>query len=265
MSRDVQMFAFSSGSIQQPEELMFKGCNASGFISHPIPFFVIRHGSSYVAVDTGLSRKVAVDYVAHWGEALSGMFKPEMKPEEAFEVQIKSKLGLTPADFHSVVLTHGHLDHTGEIGVFSNTGVPIYVQKTELEIIRQALKPEGVLGYIADEFKSFDRLNFKPIEGVYDLFGDETVVAFPMPGHTMGMQALLVKTAKRTYVIASDACNTVEQLEKTLEPYVCADPGHSIQGLYILKVLKIMGAEIIPMHDSSYWKNVPLAPKPFDI
>lgn len=265
MSRDVQIYAFTGGSIKQPEELMFKGSEAGGFIMHPIPFFVIRHGSSYVAVDTGMSKKVAADYVSHWGEALAGMFTPYMKPEDAFSVQVKNKLGLAPADFSSVVLTHGHLDHSGEIEAFRDTGVPIYIQKTELEVIKQALGPEGVLGYIAAEFKPIEKLNFKPIDGVFDLFGDESVVLFPMPGHTPGMQALLVKTDKRTYVIASDACNTVEQLEKTLEPYVCADASHSLQGLHILKVLKIMGAEIIPMHDSEYWEKLPLAPKPLDL
>lgn len=264
MSGDVQIFAFVGGSIKQPEELMFKDHSVGGFITHPIPFFVVKHGESFVAVDTGMSRKVSEDFASHWGEQIAALFSPTMKAEDVFGVQIKNKLGLTPGDFHSVILTHGHLDHAGEIGVFKNTGIPIYIQKPEYDVIELALGAEGVLGYIRDEFRDIEQLNFKKINGVFDLFGDGSVVLFPMPGHTMGMQAVLVKTAGRLYVIASDACNTVEQMDKVLEPYVCADPSHSIQGLHILKIMKLIGAEVIPMHDSAYWESVPLAPQPFE-
>lgn len=265
MPADVQIFAFVGGSIEQPEELMFKDRLGGGTIAHPIPFFVLKHRESFVAVDTGMSEKVSEDFVSHWGEQIAAIFKPTMMAGDAFRVQIKKKLGLDPQDFHSVILTHGHFDHSGDIGAFKNTGVPIYIQKPEYDVIRQALGTEGVLGYIREEFKDIEELNFKQINGVFDLFGDGSVVLFPMPGHTMGMQAVLVKGARRLYVIASDACNTIEQMDETLEPFVCADSGHSIQGLHILKIMKFMGAEIIPMHDSSYWERVPLAPQPFDV
>lgn len=264
MAEDVKLYAFVGGHIKQPKEMMFKGCTDGGFVYHPIPFFVVKHGKSYTAIDTGMHRKVAVDYASYWGEFLSGVFTPTMSLEDVFSTQVKAKLGLEPRHFESVILTHGHLDHSGDIETFKDTGVPIYVQKSEYEIIKQARSPEGVMGYIAEEFQYLDHLNFKPFNGVLDLFNDGTVVAFPMPGHTMGMMSVLVKTNKKTFIIASDAVNTIDQLDRVLEPYVCADVSHSIQGLHVLGVMRLMGAEVIPMHDHSYWENKPLAPEPFE-
>lgn len=262
MSNDVELYAFVGGYIRQPKDLMFKDYGVGELFSLPIPFFAVKHGNSWVAIDTGMNRKVAADHAAIWGEMIAGMFTPTMKDEDTFEDQVKSKLNLTPRDFDAVILTHGHLDHAGDLGAFRDTNVPIYVQKAEYEVLKQAIGP-GVLGYIPDDLKYFDKLNFKIIEGVLDLFNDGTVVTFPIPGHTPGMQSVIVKTAKRTFAIVSDACNTIEQLEKLLLPAVSADVSQSLQGMYICKVLGVMGAEVIPMHDLEYWKNKPLAPKTF--
>ncbi len=263
MAEKVQLFAFNGGYIKQPKSLMFKDSPEGELFSLPIPFFVIRHGTSLVAIDTGMNRNVALDHVSHWGEMISGILTPTMKVEDTFEEQIKSKLGAKPQDFSAVILTHGHLDHSGDLEAFKDTKVPIYVQKPEFEVLKQAMGP-GVLGYIPGDLKHFDRLNFKPIEGLLDLFNDGTVVVFPMPGHTPGMQAVLVRTDKRTLAVVSDVCNTLEQLEKVLQPTMAADLAQSVQGLYICQLLQSMGAEIIPMHDLAYWENKPLAPQAFE-
>jgi N-acyl homoserine lactone hydrolase len=263
MNDDVQLYGFIGGYIRQPKDLMFKDYGKGEIFSIPIPFFVVKHGNSLVAIDTGMSRNVAIDHVAQWGEMLASMLTPKMKVQDTFEEQVKAKLNVTPKDFDAVILTHGHLDHAGDIGAFRDTNVPIYLQKAEYEVIKQAIGT-GVLGYIPDDLKYFNKLNFKPIEGLLDLFKDGTVVTFPMPGHTAGMQAVLVKAANRTFAIMSDACNTIEQLEKFLLPAVSADVSQSVQGLYISQLLGIMGAEVVPMHDEGYWKNKPLAPKTFE-
>ncbi len=261
MGEEVRLFAFIGGYIKQAKELMFKDWE-TGMFSLPIPFFVVKHGSSFVAIDTGMSRQVAVDHVAHWGEMLAGMFTPTMTVDDTFRAQVKSKLGLAPGDFAAVILTHGHLDHSGDIGAFAGTKVPIYVQKPEHDLLKEAAG-NGVLGYIKDDLKEIARLNIKPIDGVLDLFGDGTVVAFPMPGHTPGMQAVLVRTGDRTFAVMSDVCNTIEQVDKLLQPAVAGDPGQCQQALHVARLLRIMGAEIIPMHDIGYWANKPLAPESF--
>jgi hypothetical protein len=34
-----------------------------------------------------------------------------------------------------------------------------------------------------------------------------------------------------------------------------------LQGLYTFRMMKYVGAEIVPSHDPEYWKDKPLAPQ----
>ena len=111
-----------------------------------------------------------------------------------------------------------------------------------------------------------NELNIKPIDGVLDIFGDQTVVAFPTPGHTPGHQSLLVKQSSgKNLVIAADAMYTLENMWDAIPPGLAWDIPQSTQGLYIFKAMKFMGAEVVPSHDPEYWKNKPLVPKMFKV
>jgi len=259
----VQIYAFIGGYIRTLKEKLIQITDKREMgRTHtiPVPFYVIRHGSSLVAFDTGMNARCATDAEAHLGkEILSVPIVPEMKPEEAFEEQIKSRLGIEPKDLNGLILSHGHLDHAGGVHMLADTEVPIFVQRPELKVIE-----EGQIGYMPGDYGDLKRLHFVPVDGVLDLFGDGTVVAFPMPGHTPGLQSVMVKTeGHRCYVLTSDALDSIEQLEGKIMPWVAWDESKVLQGFHTLDLLKCMGAEIVPHHDPFYWKNRPLAPNPF--
>jgi len=145
-----------------------------------------------------------------------------------------------------------------------NACIPIYVQKTELGIIKEAVASGKKTAYIPEDFKVMEQLNIKPVEGVFDLFGDKSIVAFPTPGHTPGHQSLLVRTAGgKPFILAADAMYTMENMTDAIPPGLAWNVPQSLQALYTFKIMDYLDASVVPSHDPDYWKGKALAPKVF--
>jgi len=261
---DVAAYAFLCGILKTQTQYMLKDTRVGTPFDIPVTFFVVKHGADWVAFDTGNNAMVAKDPVAYWGEPVTKAYYPVMKDYEEFKLQVK-KLGIEPKDFKAVILSHGHLDHAGAIDNFKGTNVPIYLQNKELEIVKKAVAEGKKTAYIPEDFKVVDQLNIKGVDGVIDLFGDGTVVAFPTPGHTEGHQSLLVKQTKgKPLILAADAMYTLENMQDAIPPGLAWDVPRSVQALYAFKAMKFIGGEIVPSHDPDYWKAQAIAPKPFE-
>lgn len=262
---DVKVYAFKCGILKTQTQYILKDTRIGTPLDIPVPFFVIKHGKDWVAFDTGNNAKVAVDATGYWGEGIVKAYTPVMKPEEAFIEQIK-KLGLTPKDFKAVIVSHGHLDHAGSIDSFKGTNVPIYFQKAELAEIKKLLaeKKEGT-AYILADFDLMKDLNIKEVEGLFDLFGDKTIVAFPTPGHTQGHQSLYVKPGKgKPYIYAADAMYTVENMDHMIPPGLAWEIPLTMDNIAFFKLFRYVGAaSIVPSHDPGYWAKKAWAPKEF--
>ncbi|MGC8908944.1 MAG: N-acyl homoserine lactonase family protein [Desulfomonilaceae bacterium] len=262
---EVTPYAFLCGILKTQTQYMLKDTRPGTPMNIPVPFFVIQHGKDWVAFDTGNNAMVAKDPVAYWSKAVTDAYFPVMKDYEEFKEQIK-KLNLTPKDFKAVVLSHGHLDHAGAIDNFQGTDVPIYLQKKEIEIIKKAVESGKKTAYIPDDFKVMNQLNIKPIDGVFDVFGDGTIVAFPTPGHTQGHQSLLIKQPNgQSFVLAADAMYTIENMQEAIPPGLAWDIPQSLEALYVFKVMQMIGANVVPSHDPQYWEKKPLAPKAYQV
>jgi N-acyl homoserine lactone hydrolase len=260
---EVKVYAFICGILKTQTQYLLKDTRVGTPFDIPVTFFLIKHGNDWVAFDTGNNAMVAKDPVGYWSEAVVKAYTPVMKGYEEFQVQIK-KLGLTPKDLKAVIISHGHLDHAGAIDNFKGTNVSIYLQKRELDEINKQIASGQRTAYIPDDFKVINELNIKTIEGVFDLFGDQTVVSFPTPGHTPGHQSLMVKLSDgKTLILCADAGYTLENMMEAIPPGLAWDIPQSLEALYIFKVMKFLGSEIVPSHDPDFWKNKPLAPEVF--
>jgi N-acyl homoserine lactone hydrolase len=264
-AEEVKAYAFTCGILKTQTQYMLKDTRVGTPMDIPVTFFVIKHGKDWVAFDTGNNAMVAKDPVAYWGEPVTKAYFPVMKDYEEFQVQIK-KLGITPKDLKACILSHGHLDHAGAIDNFKGTEVPIYLQKKELDIVKKAVATGERTAYIPSDFKVMNELNIKPVDGVFDVFGDKTVVVFPTPGHTDGHQSLLVRQSNgKPLVLAADAMYTLENMLEAIPPGLAMDIPGATQGLYIFKAMQYIGADVVPSHDPEYWTKRPLAPKGFEV
>lgn len=256
----IKVYAFKCGSIKTLTQLVIKDTRVGTPFNIPVPFYLVKHGNEWVAFDTGMNAQVINNPTAYLGADRAKNFTPIMSPEDEFEIQIR-RLGLQPKDISALVLSHGHFDHSGGLGSFRGTNVPIYIQKNELTGIKQVVNDKKSGAYVLGDFKYFTELSFKEIEGVYDVFGDKTVVVFPTPGHTMGHQSLYVKSSKgKPLILTADSLYTMENMEKMIPSNSAADFSLLMQGLAMFKLLSITGVEIVPSHDPGYWERVSLAP-----
>ncbi len=267
---DVKIYAFKCGVLKTQTQYMLKDTRVGKPMDIPVIFFVIKHGKDWIAYDTGNNAMVAKDPVNYWSEPVVKAYTPVMKDFEEFKVQIKKQLGLDPKDLKALILSHGHLDHAGAIDNLVGTGVPIYLQKAEMDNINAELakfKKTGVkTAYIPGDWEKMNKLKFKTITGVFDVFGDKSVVVFPTPGHTPGHESLMVKSDGNVFVMCGDAGYTLENIIEAIPPGLAWDVPYSLQGLYVFKVIKWSNpnVRVVPSHDPDYWKNAPLAPTVFN-
>ena len=165
-------------------------------------------------------------------------FHPYNRGEQTLENALK-KLGVSRDDIDIVIATHLHWDHCGENRFFPNAQV--IVQEAELEAARNPFPIQH--GYVSELIENID---YTVISGDVEIApGIKTILA---PGHTYGMQGVLVEAEHDRYFIAGDSVCLFLALES--DPWL-------IGGIYVdlklcyetLEKIKNLSAYILPGHD----------------
>jgi len=152
----------------------------------PVCVHVIEHPDARVLVDTGMTelRPEVLD------------MDPHLVPlsEQAFDL----------AGVDVVVNTHLHFDHCG--GNHLVAGRPIYVQRQELEDARTEDD------YTIREWVDAPGVRYEPVDGEFELLPGLRLV--PAPGHTRGMQVVVVETGTRPVVVGGDVAVRFVELDE---------------------------------------------------
>ncbi len=152
----------------------------------PVYVHLIDHPDARVLVDTGLT---------------------EVRPEVAdFEPRLVplSAQALDLAGVDIVVNTHLHFDHCGGNHLFA--GRPIYVQRQELEDARTQDD------YTIREWVDAPGLRYEPVDGELELLPGLRLV--PAPGHSRGLQVVVVETGGRPVVVGGDVAVRSGELDE---------------------------------------------------
>ena len=103
-----------------------------------------------------------------------------------------------------VVNTHLHFDHCGGNHLFA--GRPIYVQRRELDDAR------SLDAYTIREWVDAPGLDYVPVDGEHEVLPGLRVV--PAPGHTPGMQVVVIESGGRPVVVGGDVAVSYEELDE---------------------------------------------------
>jgi glyoxylase-like metal-dependent hydrolase (beta-lactamase superfamily II) len=163
-----------------------------------------------ILVDTGFgTREVAGDH--RIPAAFRAMVSPALVATETALAQITAR-GLDPAAVRHIVITHLDLDHAGGIADFPTARIHLHAREHAAAMVRaHALERSRYLpAQWAHgprwELYAEDGDTWRGLPAINRLRGlDADVGLLPMPGHTRGHSAVLVRSAERWLIHAGDA------------------------------------------------------------
>jgi N-acyl homoserine lactone hydrolase len=264
---EMKLYVFSSGWLTIDKVALQTG--ATGKITVPVAFFLIKHPKGNVLFDTGNNDKVITD-PTYWGPLAEMLSPASRSPDLAIDVQL-GKAGFKPSDINYVILGHMHLDHAGNVGKFP--GATIVYQRDE--IVNAFWPKPGYAGpYITADFAMLrndvganapNRQKVIELNGDLDLFGDGSIYIHRAVSHTPGSQMVVVRLPKTgPVVVTSDVCYLMDNLQKDMLPTVSLayDPAGMLDAYaWIKHLMSAEGADVIFAHDEEVFKKHKHAPE----
>jgi glyoxylase-like metal-dependent hydrolase (beta-lactamase superfamily II) len=163
-----------------------------------------------------------------------------------------AEVGLHPRDLVLAAVSHLHLDHSGGIPTLAASGVPVAVQRAELEFARSGLPGLGD-GYHAPDW-SDPRTRWELLDGDAELAPG--VLALSTPGHTPGHMSYAVDLPETgRWIFAADAADLAQNLYDRTPPGTCAggtpaDEQAARESLErLLAEARTRRARLVPGHD----------------
>lgn len=193
---------------------------------YAIAAVAVKHPAGLLIIDPGFGESIADDLhrAGPMVMAVMGTERTKVSTSKALE-----RAGLHADDVRFATVTHAHWDHTGGLGDLRNARVLIARPELEWAAPFTLYFDHGVMTHHLKRAKSrmfafdFSGPAIDGFAGSFDLFGDGSVVAVPMPGHTPGSTGFLVRGRGATYLFSGDTTWTFRGVElpahKTLRAF----------------------------------------------
>jgi len=224
------------------------GVNVGKSMDFSINCYLIKHAQGWLLWDT-----VVADAVAAMpdGERTNPRFT--LRRSKTLTSQL-DQLGVAPADIKYVAVSHRHVDHSGNLRLFSKS--TLLVQKAEADWNAPF---GGILITTGEQ-------SLTKVEGDHDVFGDGSVMLISTPGHTPGHQSLLVKLPKTGAVLLSgDAVHFKDNWDNRRVPSPNFDKDKTAASMQrMADVLAKEKAQLWINHDKAQSDSLKMAPGFYD-
>lgn len=242
------MWAFEPATYQAPAQFAVLGDRAPRI---PFPVYLVEHDNGLVLFDGGLDPDVAGDPVAGYGE-MAERIHLHFSEHQSIEAQL-GRLDFSVDDVDTVVASHLHFDHAGALKRFAHATT--FVGAEELAYARS---PERFAStwFRATDFADEHGIRWHELPGDHDVFGDGSVIALHLPGHTPGSLALQIRLPSRTIVLSGDVVHTREAFDDEIHYHGDVDSVAARGSLRRLRhILDVHDADLWIAHDVECWER----------
>ena len=206
--------------------------------------YLIRHGDQVMVWDTGLPAETKDKPMNENGMVAS------IQRTLAEQLQ---QLGVQPEDVDVVGISHMHGDHVGQAAQFTNARLVMGKQDFEL------------LGKEPDDSLKGWRGEGKPVTlatADVDIFGDGSVVALHLPGHTPDHLALMVNLKSGPVLLSGDLYHSTIARKKRSLPGFNTSREQTLASMDKFEALaKKTGAKVVIQHEPNDIGKLPAFPE----
>ncbi len=219
------MQLFDSASLNVRGALVLRG---GGFkrLRLGVRFGLIDLGADGLClVDTGYGPAVTTgDQRSRNVRLHNALLSPKLR-DDGQPAAVLARLGKTPADVRTIVLTHFHPDHVANLSQFPNarivaSGVAAKaiaemgaLRRTRHGVLSELLPPD-----LSSRMAPIEDCPLKPtwtrLNLGHDIFGDGSYLAIPLPGHALGHFGLFWREAHGPVCYGADVTWTLEALKE---------------------------------------------------
>ncbi|WP_043365013.1 MULTISPECIES: N-acyl homoserine lactonase family protein [Cupriavidus] len=218
-------------------------------------FFVwlVRHGQTAILVDTGFGERSA---------------SSRQRALEHCPIEALRHLDVDPSAIRDVVITHLHWDHAGNLDKLPNATFHIQDAEVEYATGRCMCEPTMRRAYAVEDVCDLVRRVYEERVRFHD--GNATlapgVELMHIGGHTRGLQAVRVHTARGWVVLASDAAHYYANMERRNPFPIVLNVAAMLAGHATLAAAAASPDHIVPGHDPLVLRRYPrVAGVPVDV
>ena len=206
--------------------------------------YLIRHGDQQMVWDTGFPAETKDKPLVQDGMTAS--------IDRTLAEQL-AQLGVKPGDIDVLGISHMHGDHIGQAAQFGNAR--LVIGKGDFERLKG--RPEDSLKAWRGAGKSVTLATAD-----LDVFGDGSVVALHLPGHTPDHLALLVKLKSGPVLLTGDLYHSTIAREKRAVPGFNTSRDQTLRSMDSFEALaKKTGAKVVIQHEADDIAKLPAFPK----
>lgn len=166
-------------------------------ISYPIIVYVLNMNGKYIAIDTGYGSEY-IDKLERYSTWVQIRIYKNLDEE-------LNKIGILMSDIKTVIFTHLHFDHAGNLDAFSED-VQYYVNEYEITGLP---KSDQSINYHGSYLKNYLHRFIQTVD-YYDVFKDGNIKLLLTPGHSKGHQSVLVYSEDESYLFTGDLFYTCD-------------------------------------------------------